>query len=213
MTSQAERLRRKRTIFVPKGVPMRAGVERYSNGRIVNRDRRPVETPEEAMATVRAQPHRTALAGIENASKRQFIAGVSAEVLMGSSLGRLLWTGQLQDHHYEAGVKFAKNMARDRATIGLPPCTTQAMTYGDAKGGSYHADDAAAREASARILAAKVVLLNCGEECRGDIVRPGIVVRQVALEDRDNGELSEHEIGALRMGLNALARHYKTEAG
>lgn len=214
MTSMAERKRRKKTITVAKGAPRRAGVDRHPCGKIIAAHRKPVETQEEAMATVRAQPHRKPLAAVENASKGQSNRGVLDEVLMGSSIGRLYFDGRIQRHQYEAAIRYGENMARDRAIMGLPPATVQAMGYGEG-GRTSRADvsSQAASEASKRINEAKVALLAAGDENRGDPIRPYFVVRKIALEDCSETELREHEVGALRLGLNALARLYGVEIG
>jgi len=214
MASKAERKRRKRTVIIAKGAPMRPGVDRYPGGQIVHRDRKPRETQEEAMATVRAQPHRSGFYDVLRAGKAASSFGADPEKLIGSALGRLYLSSKVQRHQYEAGVRYAENMARDRATIGLPPVNAQAMRYGDS-GGVSRADVSSkvAQEAAERMTRARAVLLAVGDECKGDVVRPGIVVRQVTLEERDDVTLSEHEIGALRLGLNALARLYGIDVG
>jgi hypothetical protein len=166
---------------------LRTGVKRYTNGRIVNAQRG--ETPEQARATVLAQPHRQGV----------------VDPRAGYAHGRLRLGGSLTQRQYEAAEAFTRRAVSymQIVTGSLPrfPSLSAEMV---SQGIACAPDITDERIASIRSDYAELqdALADGGLHHGGNQV----LVR-VCLMDRD--PTTEEELGDLRCALNLIAHRLR----
>lgn len=135
--------------------------------------------------------------------------------LWGTTLGRMLALGHIPTKaQFEAGEKYAEDMARYYGLVGIPFPSTRAAHLFAVKSDEEAADkgvrrvltaedrDEAVAAARKRAKALRDLLLDVGDINTGRKVERA--VKTVALLDLDCGDDA-----ALRMGLNALVKFYR----
>lgn len=183
MTSMAEKKRAKRG-----GRKLKQGVDRYPGGSIVHHQRG--ETAEQIMATAMAQPHR---APFENKADR----------LAGFASGRLLRMGYITKTQYQALERHtALAVAYSSRVIGRPlKYPALAIERADRSHASEEEDVRSTLAIEDEMGRANRALLDLGytecEPAKRALWRVGVM---------DVDRLPPDEMGALRCGLNALAR-------
>lgn len=138
---------------------------------------------------------------------RQRVLGVSAAdsgtELAGTICGRLLLQGSISREHMDAALAFQQTYAQFQRAMDSPR-QPKAVQIGAATGGEAHdMSPAQAKVAIANWKNAKDVLHNVDIEARGTCLAYA-ACDYIVLQDR----FLPHMFGDLRLGLNALARHY-----
>lgn len=138
---------------------------------------------------------------------RQRVHGVSAEdsgtELAGTICGRLLLQGSISREHMDAAVAFQQTYAQYQRAVDSPR-PPKAVQIGAASGGQVReVSPEQAAIAIANWRNAKAVLVNVDIEGRGTSLA-NAACDYIVLQER----FLPHLFGDLRLGLNALARHY-----
>jgi hypothetical protein len=154
----------------------------------------------------RIAPHRPAdyraMAAL-NPDRRGLAEGLRTHERAGSVLGRLNLKKRISEHEYEAGCRYSVIVGAYRAMIGVP-----AQLGGNGRG--FDCDPFICMAAAA--LKVKDVCTCNGRRQRYDDAYCSIrthaahlAVNAAAIHDHD---ISPDQLGALREGLAALARHF-----
>jgi hypothetical protein len=200
-----------KTVVQKKGRPPRAGVRRYTDGSILRADRRPAEDAEDIKATVleaRLRQEGDEWLSLRGSPKAMREARRRMDdPLRGYALGRLLIKGRkdpasgVTKIQHDAGEYFIR-LYRARAKIsGWPSPNLRAIDYGAVSGGlSTHPEESPGWVADVKrrweALNQRIYDMNSGDVYA--------VLKRVLIEDRDCEDLQQ--VGALRMGLNAIDR-------
>lgn len=167
--------KRKQVARQPNGQPSRAGAR------------------ENMLAVVRSQPHRRRFGDLSHDQRAE------------CELGRLSLEGEIEPHHYEAGVQYRSAVRNMRIAIGAPPGTPQAQDFnrGGGKGNTPEEDEEAAKRANrARSVYADAY------SALGDAGRDAtLAVNDLVVWDRARTEI-RGGMDSLRRGLDALAKHF-----
>jgi hypothetical protein len=179
-----------------RGRPRKQNAERYPGGQIKH-DYRQAESERDAMGTVLEMRQRQH--GLnENDAK---------SALSGFVLGRMRLDKSINEVEFEAGERYAEDMARYYQLVGIPAPTPRAQSLFSVKGhdGDITEERAAqARQASNRMMELEGVLLRLH-----DGPRVKTTVFNVCVMDFDNlREMPSHMFNWLHCGLRALAIHY-----
>lgn len=192
----------------------KAGVRRYPGGQILHADRAPLESEEDVKATVLEARMRREL-GIDAwlAARGSPRAMREARQRMddqfrGYELGKLYLRGKrdaaagvTKDQH-DAGGYFLFLYGIECRRNGTPSPNTAAISYGEARGLSTAPADSEAwiADMRARWLKVYAAIFETQRDC-GPIYE---ALKRVLVEDLPPRNLEE--VGALRMGLNAVNR-------
>lgn len=193
----------------------RAGVERYPSGQIKHSQRQPRESEEEATATALDARVRQVL-GVEHWIKargaQQALTAARKKVdnpLLGYALGRLLVVGRkdpadgINQAQHDAGEHFIR-LYRARAKIGGWPSPNVRSIGADmvAGGLSTHPEDSDEWVADIRRRWEQMYgLIMEADGQKGEVFE---ALKRLLIEDL--GPQSVREIGAIRVGLNAINR-------
>lgn len=170
------------------GPQRRAGVSRYTNGRIKNADRG--EWPDKIVATVLAQPHRR--------GERSHLAGFA--------YGRMLLGGAIDQRQFEAAEVFTKRAVRHMSIItgSLPrfPSIAANMVGTFSTGSGVEPDD----ETVAAIRSAYCELQDALADS-GMLHEGNAILTRVCVLDKDiEGDAA---MGAFRCALNVIANRLR----
>jgi hypothetical protein len=202
-----------RTVANRGGQKPRAGVRRYPGGQVHHADRVPLESEEDVKATVLEARLRREL-GVEAwMAARGTPKGLREarrpmdEPLMGSALGRLLLVGRknagdgISQAQHEAGDYFVRLYRARGKLSGWPSPNVRAIDYGATVGGlSVHPEDSPEwiADIKRRWETMNRAVFDVGA---GEVYE---ILKRVLIEDR--GAETMDELGALRLGLNAINR-------
>ena len=183
------------------GRPRKQGAERYPGGQIKH-DYRRDETERDVLSTVidmRQRQH-----SLDEKDARSALAGFV--------LGRMRLDKAINEVEFEAGQRYAGDMARYYRLVGIPAPSPRAQSLFSVKGHDgdmtqQQADNA--RAASNRMMELEGVLLRLA-----DGPRVKTTVFNVCVMDFDNlRDMPSHMFGWLHCGLRALALHYGLQDG
>lgn len=193
----------------------KAGVRRYPSGQIVHADRRPRESEEEATATVLDARVRQVL-GVDHwlaaRGARNALQDARKKVddpLLGYALGRLLLVGRkdaaggINQAQHDAGTYFIW-LYKANAKVRCWPSPNTRSIGADMVGGGFstHPEDSDEWVADIKRKWSDMYgLIIEADGRRGEVFE---ILKRVLIEDL--GPQSQKEIGALRVGLNAINR-------
>lgn len=178
------------------GRPRNNDAERYPGGQIKH-DYRKAETERDIMGTVVDMRQRQY--GLNETDAKSALAGFV--------LGRMRLDKAINEVEFEAGQRYAEDMARYYRMVGIPAPSPRAQSLFSVKGhdGDITPEQAkSARDASNRMMEMEDVLLRLH-----DGPRVKTTVFNVCVMDFDNlRDMPSHMFGWLHCGLRALAMHY-----
>ncbi len=131
--------------------------------------------------------------------------------LTGSPFGRLLWRGDISRQQYDSGIAWAYTFHRHSQVVGLgvglPKSSgvySEMVSYGTST--DPEPDLKAIEELRSEFNGS---LREIRDHCTADYSQAVAILQDVILRDRHESTLKAKELGNLRMGLNALMRHYR----
>lgn len=169
------------------GARRREGVNRYTNGRIVNADRG--EKPAQIIATALAQPHRRG----------------NASPLAGYEFGRLFMGGAIDQRQFNAAETFMRRAVRyHRCITGTLPKfpSVAAEMVATSTGAGAELDDETIAKIRSEYGEVQDALADAGMHYEGNAV-----LMRVCVMDRElTGDAA---MGAFRCALNAIAHRLR----
>lgn len=181
------------------GRKLAQGVQRYPGGQIIRPHRKPVETQQQVLATVTAQPHRRGFSDSQNA-------------FLGYPIGRLFYTGQISEDQRLAGEWYGRLwLDYHRKVTGIVPPKVSAQLQEYIAAGDVplsHGNDNEDWEAVARLRARWGGLQSAFAD-RGLLMRGNAMLPMVCVHDR---EPPLSAIGDLRELLNIVDKYRQKRA-
>lgn len=190
-----------------RGRPRKLNVPRDSKGRIASGYDR--ERPEAVRATAEEARIRHLL-GVDawvSASRNDNMLEARKRVsnpLLGSALGRFLYTKQIDQSQYDAGLWFAELYREVSVINGAPSPNMKALDYGAIPGRSTAEDKSEAwvKRRKAQWMDVHRALYDANGD-QGRTTGPIMEILKRTLVE-DIGPLNAWELGNLRVGLNAI---------
>ena len=178
------------------GRKRKAGVKRI-NGRISRResDRQAQRSLEQQDAMSVARSARERVFGVDRVH--------SGTELAGSFVGRLYLTGEIRRHQLDAARAFCVEWVAYSRALGLPAQPRAVDLSGIRSGSAYEITPEQQRTAVARWDASVWAVTEANMQCREGALYPALYY--CVLLDQSH----THMVGDMRLGLNALARHYR----
>ena len=181
------------------------GVARTKSGRIsrsrkAREDRKRVETME-AEAFDRAH-YEVRL--VIRAAKHGLTEAQAARQESGTVLGRLWLSTQIDERQYDAGVNYRKLRADYLKAINAPDGTRNGPAPVNGDDTDAHEDWVA--DVKARFQAAQKAI--SGASCQNREANIPAAMEYIVVKDQE----LDHMVGDLRLGLNALVRHFRLDA-
>lgn len=178
------------------GRPRNYDAERYPGGQIKH-DFRKTQTEKQIMGTV--VDMRKRLHGLSEKDAKSSLAGFV--------LGRMLIDKAINDVEFEAGERYAEDMARYYRLTGIPAPSPRAQSLFSV--GGYEGDISAERAAQARAASNRMMELEGVLLRLTDGPRVKTTVFNVCFMDLENlRDMPSHMFNWLHCGLRALALHY-----